>query len=178
MWGHSHRGNRASCSHCSSREFPRCLPLPPFFPPPSPVSHFPSLCRCCRDPGMLTSKTMASALGLALWPFPVLFSPPLRLTHFLRSQTYSKLLSMPHHLCLVDSLCCCPTQPTHTHTHTHAFCFPLQIWLGAQETGSHGGAAFTRHPHWLRPCCPAPASSTSSGRGWSWGGLPPVPSAG
>ena len=159
------------------------------FPAPfpcSPLSPFLSLASCFISSAAVFQGPRHAYLGgddlypgVDLWPFSMLFSPLLRLPHLLRDQVYFRLsLPGPQHLCLIDSVHCCPTQPTRTCTHTHPLCFPPQIWLGAQETWSRWGAAFTGHPHWPRPSSAAPACSTSRRRGRSWGGLPPVPFAG
>ena len=165
-----------------------CSPLSPFL---SLASCFISSAAVFQGPRHAYQGGDDLYPGVDLWPFSMLLSPLLRLPHLLRDQVYFRLsLPGPQHLCLIDSVHCCPTQPTHmhthtracvhtpTHTHTHTLCFPPQIWLGAQETWSRWGAAFTGHPHWLRPSSAASASSTFSRWEQSWGGLPPVPFAG
>lgn len=61
--------------------------------------------------------------GLALWPFPMLLSLPLRLAHFVRGHVYSKVYSQPLSLSgpILSASCrlCMPLlHTTNTHTYT------------------------------------------------------------
>jgi len=118
-----------------------CSPLSPFL---SLASCFISSAAVFQGPRHAYQGGDDLYPGVDLWPFSMLLSPLLRLPHLLRDQVYFRLsLPGPQHLCLIDSVHCCPTQPTHMHTHTrtrahtpthtHTLCFPPQIWLWGQQ---------------------------------------------
>ena len=74
--------------------------------------------------------------GVDLWPFSMLLSPLLRLPHLLRDQVYFRLiLPGPQHLCLINSVHCCPIQPTHARTHMRS------------HTHAHTHTCTHTHPH-------------------------------
>ena len=116
------QGQAAATVHLE--QFPApflCSPLSPFL---SLASCFISSVAVFQGPRHAYQGGDDLYPGVDLWPFSMLLSPLLRLPHLLRDQVYFRLsLPGPQHLCLIDSVHCCPTQPTrvrtHTRTHTH-----------------------------------------------------------
>ena len=98
-------------------QFPAAFPFS-CSPLSIPSLTLPALPLCFRDPVMLPREAMTSAPGLALWPFPMLLSPRLRLPHLLREQAHSMLSLDPPSLPRRLYMPLPRTTNTHTHTHT------------------------------------------------------------